>query len=197
MSAYSPTSLIYIHGFNSSPRSTKAELLSRYIREQHYPISFQAPQLPSTPSAAISCLARVIEAEAEGRVALVGSSLGGYYAAYFAERYGLRAVLINPAIGAYHLLSKYIGENHNPYSGEVYTLGDQHMIELRALETQRHRQPSNLLLMVQTGDETLDFRLATRQYHRSPCIIEYGGDHRFRGFVRWLPFICHFLRIAR
>lgn len=126
---------------------------------------------------------------------LIGSSMGGYYANYLAERYACRAVLVNPAVRPYELLRDYFGPQTNNYTGETFTLGEAQMAELKKYDVATMQQPGHRLLMVQSEDETLDFRQATSYFSRSPAIIEQGGNHSFTGFEKWLPAIAAFLQL--
>jgi uncharacterized protein len=198
-----PIMLLYIHGFNSSPQSHKASIFKQWIAQQHPQIAYEVPYLKPYPVDAIKQLEHLVESylakketNHSGRIGLVGSSLGGFYAAYLAEKYNLRAVLVNPAVRPFDLLGKYIGENKNFYNDDHYLFEQKHVDELKQFFVAQHQHPENLLLMVQTGDESLDFKEATAKYCSSENIIEYGGDHGFQNFERWLDYILQFLKLA-
>lgn len=188
--------LLYIHGFNSSPQSHKASLLKNWIAEQHPHIHCEIPYLKPFPADSVAQLETIIEQYSNREtIGLMGSSLGGYYAAFLAEKYNLRAVLINPSVRPFDLLSKYIGENKNFYNNDSYIFEQKHVDELKDFYVPHHKRPENLLLMVQTGDEALDYREATAKYFRSRNIIEYGGDHGFQYFERWFSYTLQFLKL--
>lgn len=189
--------LLYIHGFNSSPDSHKASALRRWLALHHPQIRYEVPYLKPYPAESVAELERIVEAaqQADEYLAVMGSSLGGFYAAWLAEKYGLRAVLVNPSVRPFDLLGKYIGENRNFYNDDRYVFEQKHVDELKAFYVPQHAQPDNLLLMVQTGDEALDYREATAKYVSSPNIIEYGGDHGFRDFDRWFDYTLRFLKL--
>ena len=191
-----PPVLIYIHGYNSSPQSIKAEMLRNYIHDHHLDIEFLAPEVSPLPDRAIESLCRLVEQKGAEHVRLVGSSMGGFYATYLAEKYGVHAVLINPAVKPQKLLLQYLGENTHPYSGETYVFDQSHIETLEQLDVDPHHYPDRYLLMVQTGDETLDYRLAVDKYQNCPSIIEEGGSHRFSGFENWIPYILEFLDLT-
>jgi len=128
-------------------------------------------------------------------VAVAGSSLGGFYATVLAEQYGCRAVLINPAVRPQLLLQKYIGENVNYYTDEHWQFDSTHVEQLRQLDVEHISQPDRYLLMLQTGDETLDYRDAEAKYVGCPAIVEQGGDHSFAGFERHIPRMLEFCGI--
>lgn len=151
---------------------------------------FQAPDLPHRPAQAIALLEDLI-LQAPDKPALVGSSLGGYYATYLAERHDLQAVLINPAVAPYRLLTPLLGPQQNFYTGETYELTEQHMLELQELEIV-HLHPERYLLLVQTGDELLDYREAVARYTGAEQRVIPGGDHGFQYFEQYLAVILEF-----
>jgi predicted esterase YcpF (UPF0227 family) len=183
--------LLYIHGFNSSPASFKARVLAEALAQRAPAMAFVAPALPHSPAAAAGLLDAL--ALANPRALLVGSSLGGYYATMLAERHAMRAVLVNPAVRPYDLLEGHVGPQKNFHSGESYEFTLAHVDELRALEVVTIT-PQRYLLMVETGDEVLDYRLAVERYRGArQCVIE-GGDHGFSDFADYLDTIFDFCR---
>jgi predicted esterase YcpF (UPF0227 family) len=184
--------LLYIHGFNSSPISHKARVTYDYCVAQGLGDRIAVPELPHVPAQAIADLSAIIAAQTLP-VALIGSSLGGYYATWLAEEFGLRAALINPAVKPAGLWQEHLGENRNYYSGRRYSITEEHVEQLRALERATLHKPENLLLLVQTGDEVLDYRLAVDKYKSSTSIIQEGGDHSFVNYADMLPAIFRFL----
>lgn len=185
--------LIYLHGYNSSPQSHKALLTTEFMGKYHPSVKCLVPQLSFAPAKAVAQVTALMD-KLDDPV-IIGSSLGGYYANFFVEQYACKAVLVNPAVYPDRLLKAYLGPQSNDYTGETYTLTLQHMIELQALAITTMAEPNNRLLMVQTADETLDFSEATHCYRASRSIIEYGGDHSFIGYDQWLPVIADFLAL--
>lgn len=180
--------VLYLHGFNSAPASRKARLLAAYLARAGEELV--VPALPYGPARAVA-VAEAALRRAGGQVSkVVGSSLGGYYATHLAEKYGLKAALINPAVRPYALLGDYLGPQRNLYTGERYTLTPAHVDELRALEVPAITRPGRYLLLVQTGDEVLDYREAVEKYRGAKQIVEAGGDHAFQGFENYLEAIC-------
>ena len=177
--------LIYIHGFNSSALSFKAALVRKRMVELGRGNEFECPELPHQPSAAMKRLAALVQERATHAPALIGSSLGGFYATWLAERYQLRAVLVNPAVRPYELLQSALGVQTNLYTGARYELTMAHLDELRALEV-TSIDPGRYLLLVSTGDEVLDYRHAVAKYNGCMQILEEGGDHGFGAFERYL-----------
>lgn len=187
--------LLYIHGFLSSPHSQKAQEVAAYIREQNLAVDFLAPELPNYPMASYRRLQAIVEAEAHRPVAVIGSSLGGFMATALAEANRLRAVLVNPAVAPAGLIAHYLGPNQNPYTGERFVLTEQHVEELRQLTVAQLQRPAWLRVLVQAGDETLDYRQAANYYAACSLCIEPGGNHRFEGFDKHLPDVFKFLEL--
>jgi hypothetical protein len=183
--------VLYLHGFNSAPQSHKAQALKRYLEARGLGERFACPKLPHRPSEAIALVERELAARAPGAVTLVGSSLGGFYATYLAERHGLRAVLLNPAVTPQLDLESYLGPQRNLYTGEAYELTREHIAEWRALDTPTIH-PERYLLIVETGDEVLDYRVAVRKYAGARQIVVAGGDHTLKSFAEHLPAIVAF-----
>lgn len=188
--------LLYIHGFNSSPLSFKARVTHDYCAKLGMSDRIAVPELPHDPQRAIAELAEIVEAQT-APVALIGSSLGGYYATWLAEHYDLRAALINPAVNPARLWQQHLGENRNFYSGRRYHITTDHVEQMRGLNIEHLQRPDNFLLLVQTGDETLDYRLAVDKYKSSPSIIQDGGNHSFVNYAAMLPDIFRFFAAPR
>ena len=184
--------LLYLHGFNSSPLSSKARITFDHCVQLGITDRIAVPELPHIPALAIAQMCEIIEAQTLP-VVLMGSSLGGYYATFLAERYGLRAALINPAVNPAQLWHEHLGENRNYYSGRRYTITKEHVQQLRDIDTTQLARAQNYMLLVQTGDETLDYRLAVDKYKSSTSIIQEGGSHSFENFAQMLPTIFQFL----
>lgn len=177
--------ILYIHGFNSSPQSYKARVLADCLARHGQAGRWRAPALENEPLRAI---ARLESAIAElGRPLLVGSSLGGYYATYLAERYRLRALLINPAVLPHTRFEGYLGPQTNHHTGERWVLTERHVAEIATLEVAPPSDPERFHVWLQTGDETLDYRDALAFYRGCTLHVEPGGDHSFQGFDRRLP----------
>jgi len=183
--------ILYIHGFNSSPLSLKSELTKHYVQQHHNQIVFHCPQLKSSPTETLAQLEAMILSKPQQQWLLIGSSLGGYFSTYLAEKYDLPAVLINPAIRPFDLLVDYIGQQENPYTNEVYQVTESHMYELKSLFCEKISQ-KRYMVMVQTGDEVLDYQQAVDKYHDCQLIVQSGGDHSFINYSEMLPSIVNF-----
>ncbi|WP_333687554.1 YqiA/YcfP family alpha/beta fold hydrolase [Methylococcus capsulatus] len=183
--------IVYLHGFCSSPRSEKATLLGRRMAERALADRFWCEQLPPGPRQAIEFVEGVL-AKCRTRPALVGSSLGGYYANHLAEKHDLRAVLINPAAFAYRSLAPAVGRQRNLHTGEPFEFTERHLAELARLEVPRLSHPERFWLLVETGDEVLDYREAVEKYSGARQTVIEGGDHSFRHFADYLDAIIDF-----
>lgn len=188
--------LIYIHGFNSSALSYKAGLLREHMAKLGLSERFACPELSHRPHEAMTQLEALIAPRASRDVTLVGSSLGGFYATALVERFATRAVLVNPAVRPYELLSGYLGPQKNLYTGEAYELTPQHIAELRALEVEAIT-PSRYLLITATGDEVLDYRAGVERYAGCEQIVVSGSDHGFREFAAYLETVVAFWQRGR
>ena len=181
--------IIYIHGFNSSPASFKAKCLHDRFAAFRRAHEFVAPALPPSPAAAAQILETLAREHPEA--ALVGSSLGGFYATWLAERFNLRAVLVNPALRPYDLLGGEVGRRTNFHTGEEYNFTLEHVAELRELEVDAI-DPRRYFLMVETGDEVLDYRHAVERYRGAQQLVIKGGDHGFSDFADYLDEVMEF-----
>ncbi|WP_378081207.1 YqiA/YcfP family alpha/beta fold hydrolase [Aeromonas bestiarum] len=189
--------LLYLHGFNSSPGSAKAQQMAAWVAAHRPDIEVIIPAQPNTPAAAWAAIAQTIE-EATARhgnrlkLGAVGSSLGGFMATRVSELYGCRAALINPAVRPHELLCDYLGPQTNPYTDECYELLPAHMDELRALAVPV-TAPERLWILQQQEDEVLDYRKALTEYRFARLSLECGGNHAFTGFERYPAQIIRFL----
>lgn len=179
--------IVYLHGFLSSPSSHKATQLGDYLREHAPLIRYAVPSLHHDPRLAIEQATAATSSLDPGEFALVGSSLGGFYATVLAERLGCRALVINPAIHPQRLLRGLLGPQRNPYTGEAFELTRDHVSALQELDPARLTQPSRYWLLAETGDEVLDYRDAVAYYAGAQQDIVPGGDHTLKSFCAHLP----------
>lgn len=188
-------SILYIHGFNSAPASEKAQRLLGYCKAHLPHVRLHIPELHHDPAVAIRQLQNIMD-EDEGVRLLVGSSLGGYYATWLAQQYRVKAALVNPAVSPHlHLGEEFLGMHTNDYTGRQYELTLAHVDSIRQLDVQEIEHPENFFLLVQTGDETLDYRLAVEKYRHSKQWVEPGGNHSFVDFDKVIPEILAFAGI--
>jgi predicted esterase YcpF (UPF0227 family) len=183
--------IVYLHGFNSSPQSHKAQVLARFMDERGLGAHCACPALPPLAAEAVAAIEALMARHPGVRLCFVGSSLGGYYATYLAEKHDARAVLVNPAIEPHVGLRAYLGEQKNFHTGAPYQLTEAHLRDWQALWVARIT-PSRYLLIVETGDEVLDYRSAVARYRGAEQVVIEGGDHSLQSFPQHLPRILAF-----
>lgn len=188
--------LIYLHGFRSSPASEKSRLLHARMEERGLVERFWCEQLPISPKEAISTVEKVINGS-KNQPLLVGSSLGGFYSTYLAETHHLDAVLINPATHADRLLNSAIGTQTNIYSGETFEFIPEYVNQLKKLVVTELKHPERFWLLLETGDEVLDYQEAVVHYAGAKQSIIEGGTHNFINFPAYTDSIInHYLAIS-
>ena len=183
---------LYIHGFNSSPASVKSRQLHAWLESRGRGGEFHCPALSHWPREAMHQLEALVHGTDPASVVLVGSSLGGFYATWLAEQHGCRAVLVNPAITPHIGLEAFLGSQTNLYSGERYELTREHLAQMAAYHVASPIRPERYLLVVTTGDELLDWRIATARHAGSPHIVVQGSDHGFPEFERYIDDVVRF-----
>jgi predicted esterase YcpF (UPF0227 family) len=183
--------IVYLHGFNSSPHSHKAQLLGRYMAERGLAGKYACPELPPLASDAIASIESLVGGRPGETVCFVGSSLGGFYATHLAEKHAARAVLVNPAIDPHVGLRAYLGAQKNLHTGAPYELTEAHLRDWAKLYAE-HIKPERYLLLVETGDEVLDYRKAVVRYAGAQQHVISGGDHSLQSFPEHLPRILRF-----
>ena len=187
--------LVYLHGFNSSPASHKAKVLKAHLEGRGQGHLYACPTLPDTPREAIAAIEAVIAGRDPGEITFLGSSLGGFYATWLVEKLGCRAVLINPAITPHVGLEAYLGTQKNLHTGEPYELTRAHLDGWRRLLVERV-DPERYLLLLETGDEVLDWRKAARKYEGARTVIRDGGDHSLQSFPEHIGRILAFAGLS-
>jgi predicted esterase YcpF (UPF0227 family) len=186
--------LVYLHGFLSSPQSAKAEQTRRWLGSQRPGITYHCPFLSSYPEQALQSLGDLVRSLEGEPIGLVGSSLGGFWATYLAEHYDLRAVLVNPAVRPQDRFGEFVGQTlRNYHTQDSCQLKQADLVTLISADQDTLRDPNRYWVLLQTGDETLDYRQALEKYGDCHLLVEEGGDHSFVGFERWLPDIVEFL----
>lgn len=178
--------ILYLHGFGSCGEGNKSKTLGSYFGNEN----LLAPNLPYEPQEAIETLSKLISKE--GPALLVGSSLGGYYATYLAEKYEIPAVLINPSCTPWVTLANHVGWQKRFCDGEAFEFKPDYLQQLKSLHVIPER--SRYLVLLQSEDEVLDYRVAKVQYKAYKVIVEYGGNHRFENICEYLSMIESFMK---
>ncbi len=172
--------ILYIHGFASCGDSSKSRLLKAHFGSDN----LLAPDLPVAPDAAMDLLRDLIRTRSVSL--LIGSSLGGFYATALADEFGLEAVLVNPSCHPYRTLAPYVGTNTCWCSGEPFEWERAYLLQLARIAERMRLPESNLLVLLQTGDEVLDWRVAAEVYREYEVVVEEGGNHRFENLWEYV-----------
>jgi predicted esterase YcpF (UPF0227 family) len=191
------THLLYLHGFRSSPLSAKAVKMAAAVQALHPAVHWWCPQLPPSPRQAMAMLMAGIAGWPQGSMAVVGSSLGGFYATWIAARTGCPAVLLNPAVHPARDLASHIGEQsawHSPQ--ETFFFQPEFVQELRDLDAGTLSRPERFYTLIAKGDELLDWREMSARYAGSQGQLLEGGDHALSDFDTHLAGVLRFLALA-
>ena len=191
------THLLYLHGFRSSPLSAKAVKMAAAVQALHPAVHWWCPQLPPSPRQAMAMLIAGIADWPRGSMAVVGSSLGGFYATWIAARTGCPAVLLNPAVHPARDLASHIGEQsawHSPQ--ETFFFQPEFVQELRDLDAGTLSRPERFYTLIAKGDELLDWREMSARYAGSQGQLLEGGDHALSDFDTHLAGVLRFLVLA-
>jgi hypothetical protein len=192
------THLLYLHGFRSSPHSAKARVVAARVAARHPSVSWWCPQLPPSPREAMTLVTQGVANWPRETMAVVGSSLGGFYATWVAEQTACRAVLLNPAVHPARDLTKHIGEQtswHDP--AEHFFFRPEYVDELYALEAGPLHQPSHYFAVIAKGDEVLDWREMAARYAGARIKLLEGSDHALSDFDAHIDEIFEFLDLCR
>jgi uncharacterized protein len=191
-----PTHLLYLHGFRSSPSSFKARLLRQWVQQHTPALTWWCPQLPPSPRAAWALMRDGTRDWPVHSMAVLGSSLGGFYATVAAEALGCAAVVLNPAVDPARDLAHYVGEQtayHDP--SQHFQFKAEYIDELRALTPPRITDPARYAAVIAKGDELLDWRAMSARYAGAHTLLLEGSDHALSDFALHMPFVLQFLRL--
>ena len=184
--------ILYLHGFRSSPRSFKARVVQERMTAAGRAGDLICPQLPASPKAAMELALLLAERHAPSNLAIVGSSLGGFYATWLAERLGVRAVLLNPAIDPCASLDKHVGVTTGWHSDEPFEFRREYVDELAELNVARITRPERYFLIAATGDEVLDYRDMVAHYAGARQHVIEGSDHAISEFPQYVDEVLAF-----
>lgn len=191
------THLLYLHGFRSSPRSAKAVKVGQRVATEHPGVTWWCPQLPPSPAEAMALIRQGTANWPRDRMAVVGSSLGGFYATRLAVDTGCRAVLLNPAVHPARDLAAHIGEQtawHDPQ--ERFFFRPEFVDQLQALSGGELPDPSRVLAIIARGDEVLDWREMVARYPGVALRLLPGSDHALSDFDDHLDAVFEHLQLA-
>ncbi|MGO4307308.1 MULTISPECIES: YqiA/YcfP family alpha/beta fold hydrolase [unclassified Cupriavidus] len=187
--------LLYLHGFRSSPQSLKSRLVQERMRDWGVGKYFACPMLNVSPAQAIAqaeAAIRGARAGGDAEIAIIGSSLGGFYARWLAERHDCRVVLLNPAIHPWTDLEKYLGEQPLYHGGGSVTVERHHLQELLDLRVDAISRPERYYLLATTGDEVLDYRDMIDACPGARLRLIEGSDHGISEFEDYVDDVLAF-----
>lgn len=194
---HTTTHLLYLHGFRSSPQSAKAQLMAQVVARDFPSVTWWCPQLPPSPQEAMAMVAAAIADWPVQNMAVVGSSLGGFYATWVAERLDCKAVLLNPAIDPARDLEKYIGNVPSWHdANENFYFKPEYIAELRALTCGPLTNAQRYFAIVCKGDEVLDWQEMHARYAQAKMLLLEGGDHAISDFENHVPAVLAHLQLA-
>ena len=190
------TLLVYLHGFRSSPRSSKAVMTGEAVKAlatADNPIEWYCPQLLASPKQSMEMVIQHIDQTKADQIIVIGSSLGGFYANYLAEKYGCKAVALNPAVRAARELAPHVGMMTAYDSDEPFDFRPEYIDELKALQVERISIPSRYFLIAAKGDELLDWKEMSEFYTGAKQLVLEGSDHGISDYPKYLPQVLEFI----
>jgi len=180
--------LVYLHGFRSSSQSRKATLLGQALRTINSDWEYITPDLSFDPGIALAQIEAIICRCPISELTLVGSSLGGFYAEVCAEKFGCRAVLLNPSLSPFDTLAAYVGaQTRLSGDGESFEFTTEHLEILRRHDVQQLSSPEKYLVVVEMGDELLDHNITLKKFAGATAIAVDGGNHDLESFPVHIP----------
>ena len=186
--------ILYFHGFASSSSSNKAKVLKKYISKNYKNTEIIIPDLDNNFKLAVSQINTLID-NAKHPIVFIGSSLGGYYASYFSTKLKTKSVLINPAIPPLKDFEMYLGENENYSTGEKFMITPEDIIYIRKMSYKKYANTENTYVLLESGDEVLNYKETAKYFSSSYLDIIYGGSHSYESLDEKLKNIVNFLEI--
>lgn len=184
--------ILYLHGYRSSPLSFKAQATADYMIERGLKGHFSCPQLPESPKAAVKLALELINGHKPDEVTLIGSSLGGFYANWIAEKNGCKAILLNPVVDPWKTKAAKNKVSDSLELAKWQEDLEKYGPELKELQVSQITRPERYFLIAATGDELLDFRQMHTHYHNARQIIIDGSDHSLPEFPQYLDEVLSF-----
>jgi predicted esterase YcpF (UPF0227 family) len=191
------THLLYLHGFLSSPASNKARITASTIANRHPSVTWLCPMLAASPKQAMADVLQSIAQWPKASMAVMGSSLGGFYATWLAEQIGCRAVLLNPAVRPARDLRPHLGEHalwHD--SSQHFVLEPEFIDELQAMELVHISHPERYFAVIAKGDEVLDWKEMTGHYPGASIKLLPHDDHALSDYEQHLDELIEFLNLV-
>ncbi|HYM47689.1 MAG TPA: YqiA/YcfP family alpha/beta fold hydrolase [Burkholderiaceae bacterium] len=186
--------IVYLHGFRSSPESRKALMLRARLQQRGLTDQYLRPALSASPRTASQSVLNIVQAVPADRLALIGSSLGGYYATWAAEKLGCRAVLLNPAIDPARDLRAHTGRQPVFFSNDEIDFRPEYIDELRALDTPVTK-PERYFLIAATGDALIDYKTMVAKYRGARQHVIEGSNHELSDFAQYVDEVLSFCGI--
>ena len=184
--------MLSLHGFRSSPQSFKAQVVGKKMAALGRANELFVPQLPASPKAAMALALTLVGRCPPEQLAIIGSSLGGYYATWLAEKLGCRAVLLNPAVNPLADLDQHVGVTTQYHSDQPFEFKREYIDELRALKVDRITRPERYFLIAASGDEVLDYRTMLAHYAGARQHVIDGSDHAIPEFEQYVDQVLAF-----
>jgi predicted esterase YcpF (UPF0227 family) len=184
--------ILYLHGFRSSPQSFKARVVAQKMAQLGRAEELACPQLPASPKQAMDLALALVDGVPPDRLALVGSSLGGFYATWLAEKLGCRAVLLNPAVRPLDSLEQHVGVTTAWHSDQPFEFKREYIDEMRDLAVDHITRPERYFLIAATGDEVLDYRDMVAHYAGARQHVIDGSDHAIPEFAKYVDDVLAF-----
>jgi predicted esterase YcpF (UPF0227 family) len=170
--------ILYFHGFKSSSDSSKAQEFKKFIENKTSQTKIIIPDLEDDFKEAHKQIETLIDKNSPN-ILYMGSSLGGYYALYFAQIYKSKSVLINPAIAPLNDFEIHLGKNENYATGNKFTISKDDISYIRSLHHKKILEPKNNLILLESGDEILNYVESSSYFRGSYIDIFYGGNHSY------------------
>ena len=191
------TLLVYLHGFRSSPRSSKAVMTGQAVRalnnkDERY--EWYCPQLLASPKESMNMVTQYIDASKADKVVVVGSSLGGFYTNHLAEKYDCIGIALNPAVRAARELEPHVGMMTAYDSDEPFDFRAEYIDELKALQVETITRPERYFLIAAKGDELLDWQEMVDFYTGAKQLVLEGSDHGISNYSDHLPAVIGFIQ---
>lgn len=191
------TLLVYLHGFRSSPRSSKAVMTGEAIKALSsidHSYEWYCPQLLASPKQSMQMVTSHIDQSNADQIIVIGSSLGGFYTNYLAEKYQCKGITLNPAVYAARELEPHVGMMTEYDSDKPFDFKVEYIDELRTLQVEKISEPRRYFLIAAKGDELLDWKEMVAFYSGAKQLVLEGSDHGIADYADHLPKVLEFIQ---